>query len=68
MYIKDDRQPPGIGLAYNRKNDLIKSIFFSNENSRVDGFKWLGSSGWSNIGGAGWYVVGPLSIVEWSEL
>lgn len=67
MYVKVGLQPVGIGLAYDSKNQLVKDIFLSNKDSRVSNFTWLRDGRWNNSGGKGWYTVGPLNLLEWSE-
>lgn len=70
MYVKDSLQPVGIGLAFDKINVVLKEeIYFSTEDSRglSRSTMWAGGGRWNNFGGYGWYVLGPLSMVKWSN-
>ena len=70
MYCKDSEQPTGIGLAYIKADVPAKGeIYFSGEDSRFFSkeFRWRFGGRWTNSGGYGWYILGPLNMVQWSK-
>ncbi len=70
MYVKDSLQPIGVGMAFDKIGVVMKEeIYFSTKDSRgyTTSTMWAGRSRWNNVGGYGWYVLGPLNMVKWSS-
>lgn len=70
MHFPKDEQPYCIGVPLDKPmSPSCSEIYFSKHDYRgySGSFGWEGGGCWRNNGGDGWYILGPLNLVEWGE-